>query len=230
MQYNLVHWKISPESWATVTSVIFSNLKVMLPVYVYWMKINLTVKFDPWKKWPSTITELPIKKLVVPLEWFSVISQDPSILYLSIILNMLYLCGRVLKYNFGIIFEKKKKFDACAATGRFLGDTSPYGSVKRLRCDNGDEFSNSKFNDLMLKNKINESFHVNFRASKTAQVKAAGVLCLTWHVFRFSKQSSPNICRISENISLCIQKIHISKLADKTHKQRLIALMSAQSA
>ena len=40
-----------------------------------------------------------------------------------------------------MIYLLKSKSDTLAATQKFLADSAPYGQVKRLRCDNGDEFT-----------------------------------------------------------------------------------------
>ena len=45
---------------------------------------------------------------------------------------------------FGVYFLKNKS-DATMATEQFLADTAPYGSVKRLRSDNGGEYISEEF-------------------------------------------------------------------------------------
>ena len=54
---------------------------------------------------------------------------------------------------FGVYFLKNKS-DATRATEQFLADTAPYGSVKRLRSDNGGEYISEEFKSLLLKNHI----------------------------------------------------------------------------
>ncbi|XP_068234248.1 uncharacterized protein [Palaemon carinicauda] len=52
------------------------------------------------------------------------------------------------------------------ATQKFLADISPYGSVKRLRTDNGTEFTNKDFRSLLIRNCIKYEFSAsvfNFR-------------------------------------------------------------------
>jgi len=60
----------------------------------------------------------------------------------------------------GIIFVYflKNKSDATAATKKFLADVSPFGSVSRLRCDHGTEFTCNDFDSLMTENKIKLEF------------------------------------------------------------------------
>ena len=53
----------------------------------------------------------------------------------------------------GVYFLKNKS-DATRATEQFLADTAPYGTVKRLRSDNGGEYISDEFESLLLKNKI----------------------------------------------------------------------------
>ena len=54
---------------------------------------------------------------------------------------------------FGVYFLKNKS-DAIRATEQFLADTAPYGTVKRLRSDNGGEYISEEFKSLPLKNYI----------------------------------------------------------------------------
>ena len=57
-----------------------------------------------------------------------------------------------------MIYFLKNKNDAKAATERYLADISPYGNVKRLRCDNGTEYTSTEFCNLLIKNKIKQEF------------------------------------------------------------------------
>ena len=54
---------------------------------------------------------------------------------------------------FGVYFLKNKS-DATRATEQFLADTAPYGSVERLRSDNGGEYISEEFKSLLLRNHI----------------------------------------------------------------------------
>ena len=56
----------------------------------------------------------------------------------------------------GAIFQYflKQKSDTVAATERFLADVAPYGDVKRLRSDNGTEFTSKEFQSLCVHNRI----------------------------------------------------------------------------
>ncbi|XP_068247792.1 uncharacterized protein [Palaemon carinicauda] len=47
------------------------------------------------------------------------------------------------------VYFLKQKSDALDATKKFLADTSSYGVVKRLRCDNGGEFTSSEFKKFL---------------------------------------------------------------------------------
>ena len=53
-----------------------------------------------------------------------------------------------------MIYFLKKKSDSVAATERFLADCAPYGKVKRMRTDNGTEFTCGGFKNLLDKNQI----------------------------------------------------------------------------
>ena len=56
------------------------------------------------------------------------------------------------------VYFLKSKNEATAAAEKFLSDSSPYGSVRRLRTDNGTEYTCAEFKSLMLKNKIKHEF------------------------------------------------------------------------
>ena len=54
---------------------------------------------------------------------------------------------------FGVYFLKNKS-DTITATKQFLADTAPFGTVKRLRSDNGGEYVSDKFKSFLLDNHI----------------------------------------------------------------------------
>ena len=56
----------------------------------------------------------------------------------------------------GVVFVYflKNKSDTVKATKKFLPDSSPFGTVKRLRLDNGGEFVSGRFKTLLSDNKI----------------------------------------------------------------------------
>ncbi|XP_068227917.1 uncharacterized protein [Palaemon carinicauda] len=56
------------------------------------------------------------------------------------------------------VYFLKQKSDALDATKKFLADTSSYGVVKRLRCDNGGEFTSSEFKKFLVSNKVKQEF------------------------------------------------------------------------
>ena len=53
-----------------------------------------------------------------------------------------------------MIYFLKHKGDTVNATKRFLADSAPYGIVKRLRTDQGEEFLSDEFENLLVQNKI----------------------------------------------------------------------------
>ena len=57
-----------------------------------------------------------------------------------------------------MVYFLKQKSDTLVATEKYLADISPYGAIKRLRCDNGGEFSSAEFKTLIFKNKIKQEF------------------------------------------------------------------------
>ena len=56
------------------------------------------------------------------------------------------------------VYFLKNKNDAAAATERFIADMAPYGQIKRLRSDNGTEYTSSDFRKVMTDNKIKQEF------------------------------------------------------------------------
>lgn len=52
------------------------------------------------------------------------------------------------------VYFLKAKSDTVKATERFLADVAPYGQVKRIRSDNGTEFTSKEFQTLLNKNTI----------------------------------------------------------------------------
>ena len=52
------------------------------------------------------------------------------------------------------LYFLRNKADATSATARFLADIAPYGNIKRLRTDQGGEYTSKDFRELMVKNKI----------------------------------------------------------------------------
>jgi len=52
------------------------------------------------------------------------------------------------------VYFLKQKSDTVEATKRFLADCAPYGCVKRLRSDNGTEFTSKQFDSLMIDKQI----------------------------------------------------------------------------
>ena len=53
-----------------------------------------------------------------------------------------------------LVYFLKQKSDTTVATKRFLADTVPYGSIERIRSDNGTEFTCKEFRSLLIRNQI----------------------------------------------------------------------------
>jgi hypothetical protein len=66
-----------------------------------------------------------------------------------------YALGFVDDYS-GLImtYLLKQKSDTLRATEKYLADIAPYGSIKRLRSDQGGEFTSGAFETLLTKNRI----------------------------------------------------------------------------
>ena len=53
-----------------------------------------------------------------------------------------------------MVYFLKQKWDTTVATERFLADIAPYGSLQRIRSDNGTEFTCKEFRSLLIRNQI----------------------------------------------------------------------------
>ena len=56
------------------------------------------------------------------------------------------------------VYFLNRKNDVIGATKKFLADISPFGAIKRLRSDNGTEYTSGEFKNLMIENKICQEF------------------------------------------------------------------------
>ena len=70
-----------------------------------------------------------------------------------------------------VLYLLKCKSDAVKATEKFLADTSPYGSVKRFRTDNGTEFTSQDFRTLLIKNCIKHEFSAPYSPHQNGTVE-----------------------------------------------------------
>ncbi|KAK3880550.1 hypothetical protein Pcinc_014947 [Petrolisthes cinctipes] len=83
-----------------------------------------------------------------------------------------------------MVYLMKEKSDTVSATEKFLADSAPYGSVKRLRTDNGGEYISKKFKSLMVKHKIKQEYsaphspHQNGTAERSWRTMCEMARCL----------------------------------------------------
>ena len=69
------------------------------------------------------------------------------------------------------VYLLKNKSDMITAMERFLADTAPYGTVKRLRTDNGTEFTSEEFKNLVVKNRIKHEFSAPYSPHQNGTVE-----------------------------------------------------------
>ena len=69
------------------------------------------------------------------------------------------------------VYLLKNKSDTVPAMERFLADTAPYGTVKRLRTDNGTEFTSEEFKNLVVKNRIKHEFSAPYSPHQNGTVE-----------------------------------------------------------
>ena len=82
------------------------------------------------------------------------------------------------------LYFLRNKSDATRATARFLADIAPYGNIKRLRTDQGTEYTCKNFQDLIIENKIHHemsapySSHQNGTAERSWRTLFQMARCL----------------------------------------------------
>ena len=65
----------------------------------------------------------------------------------------------------------KCKSDTLQATEKFLADCAPYGNVKCMRSDQGSEFTEKKFKNLLRINKIKHEFSAPYSPHQNGTVE-----------------------------------------------------------
>ena len=71
------------------------------------------------------------------------------------------------------VFFLKNKSETLKATERYLADIAPIGTPKTIRSDNGTEFQNKNFADLMLKHKIKHQFSAPYSPHQNGTIERA---------------------------------------------------------
>ena len=61
-----------------------------------------------------------------------------------------------------MVYFLKHKSDTVEAMEKFLADSAPYGKIKRIRSDNGTEFTSNQFQSILRKNAINHETSVPY--------------------------------------------------------------------
>lgn len=74
-----------------------------------------------------------------------------------------------------MVYLLRQKSDVVAATERFLADSAPFGSVKRMRTDSGGEYVSKEFRSLMMKHRIKQLHIPHIRM---VQQNVLGELCV----------------------------------------------------
>ena len=72
-----------------------------------------------------------------------------------------------------IVYFLKQKSDTLKATEKFLSDTAPFGKIKRLRSDNGSEFTSKNFKSLLRKNAIKHEMSAPYSPHQNGTVERA---------------------------------------------------------
>ena len=76
-----------------------------------------------------------------------------------------------------VVYFLKNKSDATAAAAKFIASMAPYGEIKRLRCDNGTEYTASCFKDLLINNKIKQEFSAPFSSHQNGTAERGWKTC-----------------------------------------------------
>ena len=72
-----------------------------------------------------------------------------------------------------IVYFLKQKSDTLEATEKFLSDTTPFGKIRRLRSDNGSEFTSKNFKSLLRKNAIKHAMSAPYSPDQNGTVERA---------------------------------------------------------
>ena len=72
-----------------------------------------------------------------------------------------------------MVYFLKQKSDTLEATEKFLSDTAPFGKVKRIRSDNGTEFTSKNFKSLLRKNAIKHEMSALYSPHQNGTVERA---------------------------------------------------------
>ena len=75
--------------------------------------------------------------------------------------------------SINMIYFLKSKSDVVHATERFIADSSPYGTIKRFRTDNGTEFTSSEFKSLLIKHSIKHEKSAPYSPHQNGTVERA---------------------------------------------------------
>jgi len=91
------------------------------------------------------------------------------------------------------LYLLQKKSDLISATERFLADVAPYGNIKRLRSDNGTEYTSNEYQSLLIRHRIKHersapySPHENGTAERSWRTLFAWVVVYCW-MLNFQKK------------------------------------------
>lgn len=69
------------------------------------------------------------------------------------------------------VYLLKSKADTVVAAERFIASMSPYGTVKRLRTDNGTEFTSESFKSLLVRNHIKQELSAPYSPHQNGTVE-----------------------------------------------------------
>ena len=72
-----------------------------------------------------------------------------------------------------MVYFLKQKSDTLEATEKFLADVAPFGKVKRIRSDNGTEFTGKYFKALLRRNSIRHETSVPYSPHQNGTVERA---------------------------------------------------------
>lgn len=104
-------------------------------------------------KLTQTRNREPVEKVKAPLEMVNTDLAGPvpneSIAGFKYMQSFTDVCTGA-----AFVYFLKAKSDALQATEKFLADVAPYGRVKCIRSDNGTEYTNREFQELLRKNRI----------------------------------------------------------------------------
>ena len=118
-----------------------------------------------------------------------------------------------------IPYMLKNKSDTPKAFEKFIADTRPYGDIKCVRSDGGEEFSSEIFGALLIKNKIKHEKSAPYSPHQNGTAERISVQYLKWPDVFCQMPTCPKVYGLMQSCAQLIQEIDV--LTEEIRKHRL---------